>query len=35
MGRGARELYEESFTFERMVSRTIDVYERLLGRELS
>ena len=34
MGRGARELYEESFTFERMVSRTIDVYERLLGREL-
>jgi len=35
MGRAARELYEESFTFERMVSRTIEVYERLLGRALS
>lgn len=34
MGGRARELYESEFTFQRMVVRTIQVYESLLGRRL-
>jgi len=35
LGDASRQRYERLFTFERMVERTINVYEELLGRDLS
>lgn len=35
LGAGSRQRYERVLTFDRMVERTIGVYEDLLGRDLA